>query len=634
MHYLVPTVDLGCELAAAFGPEAKVIRGRLHEDRDGQTLCHKPEVMKRVAGRVQNVTRAMCVRYGGDGEIAAVCEHLKHCRYFAQFNRRDGLFLLSQEYAFQNMGERLLPRPDVVIIDETILPTLVARPRPFTPSEFIDSAREYADLARLIVRELEADRSPKPELRRQGWSGNRLRRAARQLDHTKIDDVLIPGMSEADVLRVSAQLPPTNYAAMVFRRLADEMGLQREAVYSLVMVKNMPVQRIVDGEITSVLETLLFVQYRRRMMYNANVPLLVLDGTADPRLLEIAFPGSKTVQVDATRNAVVVQAYGFRGSKSALTDDSQNAADHLQELQRFLDTLDGMAGLLVTHKDAIDKLTVGDGWTKAHFGNLRGLDSFKEKDIAVVVGRMQPSAVNMERFARGLAYDREINMTFLGKGMYPETERGYRMADGSQVGVRVPVHPDPIVQAALEQSREAEIVQAIDRLRLRWNPVPKLVILLTEIPVDVTVDALVPYTSLVAGSRVDVAGCRLGGFLPLNPAYLTKTFPELWGTEKAAKRDVQKERERRAGGSLSGPLLYKYFYRKGGLFIPAFLQFAREYLYRLPGQRGSESVCMSIHDAARTREWLQRTFGELADFIVPTNEGEELGIRRTRRRRR
>jgi hypothetical protein len=39
------------------------------------------------------------------------------------------------------------------------------------------------------------------------------------------------------------------------------------------------------------------------------------------------------------------------------------------------------------------------------------------------------------------------------------------MRDGSRPKVRVRVHPDRRVQAVVEQTREAEMVQAIDRLR-------------------------------------------------------------------------------------------------------------------------------------------------------------------------
>jgi hypothetical protein len=57
--YLTPTVDLAMELAGKHGKGA-VIRGRTHEDANGKALCLRPDAVKKVAGRVPNLTAAMC----------------------------------------------------------------------------------------------------------------------------------------------------------------------------------------------------------------------------------------------------------------------------------------------------------------------------------------------------------------------------------------------------------------------------------------------------------------------------------------------------------------------------------------------------------------------------------------------
>ena len=72
--------------------------------------------------------------------------------------------------------------------------------------------------------------------------------------------------------------------------------------------------------------------------------------------------------------------------------------------------------------------------------------------------RRVPPASAVERIAKGLVYNRDDCLQLLGEENYPEVERGYRLANGSSYGVKVPCHPDPIVQAILEQKREAEIV--------------------------------------------------------------------------------------------------------------------------------------------------------------------------------
>jgi hypothetical protein len=99
---------------------------------------------------------------------------------------------------------------------------------------------------------------------------------------------------------------------------------------------------------------------------------------------------------------------------------------------------------------------------------------------------------------------------------------------------------DPRVEALVEQGREAEMIQAIDRLRLIHSPREKTVVILCNIPLDIPVDELVTWRELVGDNRLAAAleTCDENGWeaLPLEPGELTRLFPELWGTEKAAER--------------------------------------------------------------------------------------------------
>lgn len=138
-------------------------------------------------------------------------------------------------------------------------------------------------------------------------------------------------------------------------------------------------------------------------------------------------------------------------------------------------------------------------------------------------------------------------------------------------------------------------------------------IILTEIPVDITVDAIVPYRALIqGGSPIDRAAAELGRILPGDPKFLWGRFPELWGTSTAARRALHNEEQRVV--CLSDPTFYKSIYRKWGTLIPGFLSTSTPYRYRRRGQRGSMSVCHSALEPAQTRDWLERKFGPLAAF--------------------
>src|SRR6266481_4793903 len=114
------------------------------------------------------------------------------------------------------------------------------------------------------------------------------------------------------------------------------------------------------------------------------------------------------------------------------------------------------------------------------------------------------------------------------------------MLDGSKEYAKVSVHPDPRVQAVIEQTREAEMLQAIDRLRLIHTEKRKTVYILCSVPLDIPVDELVTWKQLIGDRRLSdaLADCDAKGWdaLPLAPRALSRLFPQLWGTPKAAER--------------------------------------------------------------------------------------------------
>ncbi len=164
----------------------------------------------------------------------------------------------------------------------------------------------------------------------------------------------------------------------------------------------------------------------------------------------------------------------------------------------------------------------------------------------VVVGREQPLE-QAEAIARALhANDPESIMTLDhsswrdGK-MYFQSRR-YRLRDTSIRVAEVRVHPDPRGQRVLEQIREREIEQAIDRIRLVHNVESKHVYILCNIPVDITVDRLMTWQEMQAGgSRLEQVAAE-DGIVPLTGRALFRMRPDLWPSEKAAQHDLDRSK--------------------------------------------------------------------------------------------
>ena len=217
-------------------------------------------------------------------------------------------------------------------------------------------------------------------------------------------------------------------------------------------------------------------------------PLLILDGTADPTVLRQFIPGLEVAPpIAVRRNACIVQVKDRTFSKVSLIDTPmlEEVGDFIADIARERKTL------VVTNKDVRraltgerdEKLPLSAGYRRAHvahFGNIRGVDTFKDCEAVIVVGRNELPVREAEQVARALWYDtkkaiRTIKPDAHGKARYGKMSRQYLLKDDAPPPTygEVSKHPDERVQAVVEMYREAETMQAIDRLRLIHNPTPK-----------------------------------------------------------------------------------------------------------------------------------------------------------------
>lgn len=152
----------------------------------------------------------------------------------------------------------------------------------------------------------------------------------------------------------------------------------------------------------------------------------------------------------------------------------------------------------------------------------------------------------------------------------------------------------------LEQVREAEIAQAVDRVRPVFHT--RRVILLTKLPLDVTVDEAVPWKEL-RPTRFAIAYAR-HGVLPLSASELARCFPDLWPSAEAAKKDAQ-----RAGLNGDKPQIVYSFGK-----CPHLISDPKTAVYRRNGQRGRPTRVLVSPEPPDARRAVATLVGELAEF--------------------
>lgn len=185
-------------------------------------------------------------------------------------------------------------------------------------------------------------------------------------------------------------------------------------------------------------------------------------------------------------------------------------------------------------KDVLSAITVPANVDLAHFNAIRGMDRWKNVDAIVVIGRNQPPLEEVEAITRSVFLTDDTALQFADD--WTTEERGYRMRDEkARIGVDVVAHPDTRVQSVLEQLREHESQQAIDRLRLVHAEKPKRVYIVCNVPLDIEVDHLVSLDEMMnGGSRIEQAWNQLDGVMPMKPDWLATRFPDLWKSSDAA----------------------------------------------------------------------------------------------------
>ena len=595
---------------------ARVVRGRGAADprTDDDAMCPRHLVVNRAAAMGVNVQKAIC----DNG-----CALRLSCGFQQQATalREDptGLFLMASDYLWLPCPA---PRPDLVIVDEWVIDK-ASETVSFDPSRIVADdlwaggdleeamgRRHLALLVRAAVvehpgRELAflRERDVTVEAVRDALTHLATREEA-QLDlNGRMSDRTIAAMLDAVEAREILKV------LRLFRQIRRELPQPRARLSSVWFDPDARI--MVAGEIER--QPRVFVNAVRPPHLAQEIPVLALDGTGSLALNQRIFGQRMSGERFAVpRDAEVWQVTSKTFSRQSITGSdrrgnpiSPKKIHEAANLRRqVLDLLKMLPGdvLLVTYKAAEEVLRpdLPAHVACAHFGALRGLNIYEHCETAIVMGREQPSAQAIEALTRPFcATDTE---PFIPIGEYVLQSRGRRMRDGGENVVEVQVHPDPRCQAMLEQVREAEIAQAIDRVRPVFNR--RRIIVLTNVALDLTVDHAVTWPELRPG-KFAYAFAR-HGVLPLSAGDLCRGFPDLWPSKNTAKSDLSR-------GSLIGcnPQIINLFEVCTPLDQPP-LQAS----YRRKAQKGKPARALVRADLPDPRAILESLVGELTEFHV------------------
>jgi len=627
--WLVPTLDKADEQAGEYNRLrtadsllGRVVRGRGALDprtNDTDAMCPRHEVVNRAAAMGVFVQKQIC----DNG-----CSLRFSCGFQRQATAlRDdpiGLFLMAKDYLWLPCPA---PRPDLVIVDESVVDKATDTVS-FDPSRIVaDELWVGGDLEEamgrrclaLLVRAAIVEH-PGRELaflRERDVTVGAVREALSHLaTREEAQPVLDGAMSDKTIESILDAVEAREILKVLrlFRQIRVELPQPRARLNSVRFEPDATVT--VAGQVER--QPRVFVSAVRTLRLAQEIPVLALDGTGSIDLNRRIFGERMTVErFPVPRNAEVWQVTSKAFSRQSITGtdrrgnpiSSKKTHEAARLRRHVLDLLKMLPGdvLLVTYKQAEEILRpdLPPHVQTAHFGALRGLNAYEHCETAVVMGREQPSAQAIEALTRPFcAIDPE---PFIPVGEYVLQSRGRRMRNGGPNIAEVHVHPDTRCQAMLEQVREAEIAQAVDRVRPVFNR--RRIIVLTNVALDLTVDHALTWPELRPG-KFAFAFTR-HGVLPLSAGDLCRGFPDLWRLENTAKVELN-----RAG----------FHTNEKGVHFPNNISIWSLYpistaRYRRKNQRGAAARALIDASLPDPRAVLESLVGVLTEFHLDRPSG-------------
>ena len=558
IHYFVPTLALSEQLRADLDEElsfevnstslglfnfsrVQIIKGRDKTDEEGNPLCEKAALAKDVAKLGLSVATTLCK----SGK--KTCQFYDSCGYQRQFGNTKAeeqaeaeipefnkvfseVKVMAHNHLFLNTKGRMR-KPKLVIVDEAFWQTGIDEIL-VSPTDLITIQKP---ISAFIFQTLLNPGSPPllKALRDAGYDEWQLAFEAHEIEEevsVKVD--IKPDMATSEQGRRLSSSAYVVKAHILLKHLSAELGRVNRDESHVVRFE----PRSNDKKNKKAGQ--LVMTTRKHLNVDSDTPIIFIDANAQKEILEQFVEEVEVVEIAAQRKATIHQFTDRSFSKTKLLSPD---GELLGQVKEFIVGVASKGATLVACTKAVKTAICGDGDSYegasfVNFSNLRGLNDYASFDNVIILGREQPAASGMSDQARAMWWDSEEPLRGLqdksGNQPYMNEPRGYR---GIQRGsVQVQTHPDWRAQLLLEQVREAESEQALDRLRLlRGEGNQRQVYILSNVPLNVTVDygwSWKQYQDLVGMWRA----CN--GDVPTKPRELMARIPEVATSLRTAER--------------------------------------------------------------------------------------------------
>ena len=210
-----------------------------------------------------------------------------------------------------------------------------------------------------------------------------------------------------------------------------------------------------------------------------DIPVLYLDATADKNIVKEVIGDIKfiDIKVKISDKSNIYQLENANFTKSFLEsfDKREVLIKDLKKKSAGYTSIGLITYQSIKGIDNFDKFLADQIGANIynHFGNLRGLNSFKDVDCLFVVGRYRIPEIYLQELALAVygVYD---------KPEYIYAKTPFRMKNGGAKSLENRTYIDDRFNNILNHFSSSETIQAIHRARLIWNDKPKDVYLYSK----------------------------------------------------------------------------------------------------------------------------------------------------------
>jgi hypothetical protein len=523
------------------GIDAEVYLGPAQNDPDqpGETMCRIPKEL------------AAFQSAGIAGKLCRACPHRQVCGYQIQRHKKSKVWIAASQIIFRKRGMPI-PPTDFLIVDEDPIPGGVEGDNPAQPMTL--RSDEVPDRIRRAMKKLPL--------------GTPLQRSHFDISDRELSEEIRIAFGGKQAVELSDEATVEEIEQVVEIALSNGRCVLRASFYREILDNGpwgMRAVNLEDGVVG-------LRWWRQRHIHSDfDVPTLIADATAhfdatrriikqwqaphgyegEPYVDEdgsIAYdydyppnPIMPVTQLSAATPHATYRQILFSGAAAKFRDNG-TGANNVAKVRRYIEARSvGFAKVLVICQldleGQLKELGLPPNVETAHFNNIRGRDEWNDIDLLIVIGRTQPRTEAMERQAEALF---RAPVKTLGPEYY---DRIWEPLTGTDTLVEAERHPDPQAELMRWLTCEAELIQAIGRVRAvnRTAENPVQIDTINQVPLpDIGIDEVVEWDDAQPDPRAVIAG-RHGLLLPADNTkgtapLIEALLPDLYKSASAAKQ--------------------------------------------------------------------------------------------------